>query len=162
MADWDEGEDLPAEDDGVLEPADSLLTDRLDDDPLDTGVIPADGYHGATAYGTTPAEARTGESLEQHLAEEEPDVVPDVVDDRWTDGPSPRAGRLLSGEDDVTGFDVGPDAGAAGAEEAAVHLVDPDQDRDAEFADASRDESLDEAVAFTIADDLAEARDQYR
>ncbi|MGW4645504.1 DUF5709 domain-containing protein [Kitasatospora sp. NPDC004289] len=161
MADWDD-QDLPAEDDGVLEPADSLLTDRLDDDPLDTGVIPADGYQGATAYGTTAAEAQAGESLDQHLAEEEPDVVPEVVDDRWTDGPSPRAGRLLGGEDDVTGFDVGPDAGAAGAEEAAVHLVDADQDRDAEFADGSRDESLDEAIAFTIADDLAQARDEYR
>ncbi|WP_345285461.1 DUF5709 domain-containing protein [Kitasatospora albolonga] len=69
---------------------------------------------------------------------------------------------MLGGEDDVTGFDVGPDAGAAGAEEAAVHLVDADQDRDAEFADGSRDESLDEAIAFTIADDLARARDEYR
>ncbi|MFJ8043485.1 DUF5709 domain-containing protein [Kitasatospora sp. NPDC096147] len=161
MADWDD-QDLPAEDDGVLEPADSLLTDRLDDDPLDTGVIPADGYRGATAHGTTAAEASTGESLDQHLAEEEPDLVPDVVDDRWADGPSPRAGRLLRGEDDVTGFDVGADGGAAGAEEAAVHLVDADQDRDAEYGDASRDESLDEAIAFTLADDLAQARDEYR
>ncbi|RPE27626.1 DUF5709 domain-containing protein [Kitasatospora cineracea] len=164
MTDWDAQDPEPAEDDGVLEPADSLLTDRLDDDPLDTGVIPPDGYRGATAYGTTPEEAERGESLDQLLSEEEPDDSPGAVDDRWADGPSPRAGRLVEDGIDTEGTDVGPDAGAASAEEAAVHLVYPDEDTEAEFDDAEPDEPLREAVRFTVLDDLADRvpDDEYR
>ncbi|MEV7119566.1 DUF5709 domain-containing protein [Kitasatospora griseola] len=164
MTDWDAQDPEPAEDDGVLEPADSLLTDRLDDDPLDTGVVPADSYHGAIAYGTTPGEAARGESLEQLLSEEEPDEDPEEVDDRWTAGPSPRAGRLVEDGIDTAGSDVGPDGGAASAEEAAVHLVYPDQDAEAEFDDAAPDEPLREAVRFTVLDDLADRvpDDDYR
>ncbi|MFD0566686.1 hypothetical protein ACFQ2M_35575 [Kitasatospora saccharophila] len=51
---------LPAEDDGVLDPADSLEVDDLDEDPLETGIVTADGYRGATGYGTTAAEAAAG------------------------------------------------------------------------------------------------------
>jgi hypothetical protein len=159
MTDWD---DQVAEDDGVLSPSDSLLTDRLEDDPLDTGVITADGYRGATAYGTTAEEGHTGESLEQLLAAEEPDTDPDAVDDRWLDGPSPRAGRLVHG-DGTAGFDLGRDAGAASAEEAAVHLTDEDQDEAAVYGDATEDESLREAIGFSILDDQADAaHDDYR
>jgi hypothetical protein len=151
------------EDDGVLEPADDLSTDDLDDDPLDTGIEPADHYGASNWYGVTPAEARQGETLDQLLAEEEPDpnasvildgsaedleeddededddpdedeAAPaegeygDVVDDRWADGPGPRSGRLVS-EGELQASDVGPDAGAAGAEEAAVHVLADDEIR---------------------------------
>ncbi|MEV4556366.1 DUF5709 domain-containing protein [Kitasatospora sp. NPDC049285] len=164
MTDWDAQDPEPAEDDGVLEPADSLLTDRLEDDPLDTGLIPADGYHGATAYGTTPSEAERGESLEQLLAEEEPDELPETVDDRWAEGPSPRAGRLMEDGIDTEGTDVGRDGYAASAEEAAVHVVYPDDDAEAEFDDAVPEETLREAVRFTVLDDLADRvpDDDYR
>ena len=150
------------EDDGVLEPADDLSTDDLDDDPLDTGITPADHYGASNWYGVTEAEARQGETLDQLLAEEEPDpnasvildgsaeddeseddelddpdedeAAPDEggyvgeVDDRWADGPGPRSGRLVA-EGSLQASDVGPDAGAAGAEEAAVHVVEDDEIR---------------------------------
>jgi hypothetical protein len=117
------------ENDGVLEPADDLSTDDLEDDPLDTGIEPPDHYGASTWYGVTANEARSGESLDQHLAEEEPDTdseedeESEVVDDRWADGPGPRSGRLVA-DGRLTAEDVGTDAYAAGAEEAAVHLLD--------------------------------------
>lgn len=158
------------EDDGVLEPDDTLSTDDLTDDPLNTGIEPADRYAASNWFGVTEAEARRGESLEQLLDEEEADPNSDVVldygpgedeyggevyggvdegvdfqeelededgefgdggpvvDDRWQDGPGPRSGRLV--KDGRTGADdVGPDADAAGAEEAAVHITDENEAR---------------------------------
>ncbi|TYB97663.1 hypothetical protein FXF53_19475 [Micromonospora sp. WP24] len=127
-----------AEDDGVLDGSDTLDGDRISD-PLDTGIAAADHWSGANRYGTTPAEERAGESLEQLLAEEEPDIDPyaEVSDDedeliRRGDEQDPRAGRLVAydegfGDDeepDSVAWDAGIDAGAASAEEAAVHLVD--------------------------------------
>ena len=117
------------EDDGVLEPADDLSTDDYEDDPLDTGIEPPDHYGASNWFGVTEAEARQGESLDQHLAEEEPeadgreDESDVLVDDRWADGPGPRSGRLVS-DGRLMAADVGTDAYAAGAEEAAVHLMD--------------------------------------
>ena len=118
------------EDDGVLEPADDLSTDDYEDDPLNTGIEPPDHYGASNWFGVTEAEARQGESLDQHLAEEEPETDAEdeesdeaVVDDRWADGPGPRSGRLVS-DGRLAATDVGTDGYAAGAEEAAVHLVD--------------------------------------
>jgi Family of unknown function (DUF5709) len=132
-------------------------SDTLDgnpgDDPLDTGVIPPQRESTALRYGSTAAEEEAGESLDQLLAEEEPDDVPDVDDERpediagddaaadedvdgllLDDGPDPRAGRLVAedegahpdAEADLVARDVGIDGGAASAEEAAVHVVDED------------------------------------
>ncbi|SCF21077.1 DUF5709 domain-containing protein [Micromonospora mirobrigensis] len=131
------------EDDGVLD-----ASDTLDDgvgDPLDTGIAASDRWSGADRFGTTAAEERAGESLEQLLAEEEPDVTgddPDAYGDEDELTPrgyerDPRAGRLVDsdegfGEDDEpdsVGRDVGVDAGGASAEEAAVHVVDGPDDR---------------------------------
>src|SRR6266540_3564960 len=107
------------EDDGVLDASDTLDDDRVAD-PLDTGIAAADRWAGANRFGTTPAEERAGESLEQLLAEEEPDVDP------YTDA--------ADGEDeeaDAVARDIGVDAGAASAEEAAMHVVDdPDSTGD--------------------------------
>jgi hypothetical protein len=130
---WDE-----IEDDGVLDASDTLDDDRVTD-PLDTGVAAADRWAGANRFGTTPAEQRAGESLEQLLAEEEPDPDPyaEQVDDedeltRRGYERQARAGRLAAGDDgfgaddeaDLVGRDVGVDAGGASAEEAAIHLID--------------------------------------
>jgi len=129
------------EDDGVLDASDTLDDDAVSD-PLDVGVEPPDRWAGANRFGTTMAEQSAGESLEQLLAEEEPDVDPyaEVSDDadeltrRGYEG-DPRAGRLIEddeafGEDlqaDLVARDVGIDAGGASAEEAAMHVVaDPD------------------------------------
>lgn len=140
VAEWDD-----IEDEGVLDTSETL-DDDLVIDPLDTGVAPADRWSGANRFGTTAAEGRAGESLDQLLAEEEPDVDPyadagaeveaeeDDEDELTRQGyeREPRAGRLVGedeglGEDsepDEVARDVGVDAGGAGAEEAAVHLVD--------------------------------------
>ncbi len=137
-------------------------SDTLDgapgDDPLDRGVIPPERWSAGMRFGTTSEEEEEGESLDQLLAEEEPDADPyddddedlqDVSDDEDTadedvdgllldDGPDPRAGRLteddttddeeqfLPADGDLTARDAGIDGGAATAEEAAVHVVEDD------------------------------------
>ena len=133
----DQSYELP-EDDGVLEPIDTLDDDDLRADVLDTGIDPGEGYRGATRYGTTAEEERRGESLDQLLAEEEPEAGDEA---EWTDEDDPRdddhvqeprSGRLVApdegahGDDeaDVVALDVGIDGGGAGAEEAAIHLVE--------------------------------------
>lgn len=130
---WDD-----IEDEGVLDASDTLDDDAVAD-PLDVGVAPPDRWAGANRFGTTPAEGRAGESLDQLLAEEEPDVDPyaeqnDDEDDLIRRGYDiePRAGRLLAEDqgggadedDELWAQDAGVDAGGASAEEAAVHIVD--------------------------------------
>jgi len=133
--------DGPAEDDGVLEPSDSLDGDDLTADVLDTGIDAGEGYRGANRFGTTAEEERRGESLDQLLAEEEPEAT----DDEWTDEDNPRdddhttdrrSGRLVApdegahgdDESDAVASDVGIDGGAAAAEEAAVHVIEEDDE----------------------------------
>jgi hypothetical protein len=104
-------------------------------------------------FGSTPAEQEDGESLDQLLAEEEPDTPFEADDERLEDiagdedagdedvdglllddGPDPRAGRLVAedegahpdAEADLVARDAGIDGGAATAEEAAVHVVEDD------------------------------------
>ncbi len=130
-------EDDDAEDDGVLDASDTLEGDP-GDDPLDTGIEPADRWSAGERFGTTLAEERAGESLDQLLGEEDPEPDPyaegDLPQDAplASDYPEPRAGRLVAedegahpqAEADLVARDVGIDAGAAGAEEAAVHVQD--------------------------------------
>ena len=124
------------EDDGTLDASDTLEGDP-GDDPLDTGIAPPDRWSAGEGFGTTPAEERQGESLDQLLAEEEPDVDPyaedDLADDAVPgDARDARSGRLVAEdegahpdtESDLVARDVGIDGGAAGAEEAAVHIQD--------------------------------------
>jgi Family of unknown function (DUF5709) len=134
-------EDNDLEDDGVLDASDTLEGDP-GDDPLDAGVIPPDRWSAGERFGTTLSEEREGESLDQLLAEEEPDVDPYREGDLPQDGPlasdypEPRAGRLVAEDEGVhpdteaglVARDVGIDGGAAGAEEAAVHVQDEADD----------------------------------
>jgi hypothetical protein len=155
-----ESEDL---EDYETRDASETLDGDIGDDPLDTGVIPPQRWSAGMRYGTTAEEEDRGESLDQLLAEEEPDEVDDGVDDEipeasgddgdedagdeyvdgllLDDGQDPRAGRLVaedegthvSSEEDLVARDVGVDSGAATAEEAAVHVVeDDDNDIDSE------------------------------
>jgi len=150
---WDD-----VEDEGVLDRADTLDDDAVED-PLDAGIEPADRWSGANRFGTTAAEQRAGESLDQLLAEEAPDVDPyanraEDEDDLIRRGyeSEPRSGRLVAddpsgdadgytGQDteaDAVGWDVGIDGGGASAEEAAVHLVDdPDGPGEGPFGERS-------------------------
>jgi hypothetical protein len=125
------------EDDGTLDASDTLEGDP-GDDPLDTGIVPPDRWSAGEGFGTTLAEERQGESLDQLLAEEEPepdpyaqaDLPPD--DSLRDDDQDPRAGRLVAEDEgahsdvepDLVARDVGIDGGAASAEEAAVHVSD--------------------------------------
>jgi hypothetical protein len=127
----DELEDIDLEDDGTLDASDTLEGDP-GDDPLDQGIVPPDRWSAGEGFGTTLAEERAGESLDQLLAEEEPE--PDPYGDPDDDGleQEPRSGRLVAGDEgahsdaepDMVAHDVGIDAGAATAEEAAVHTTD--------------------------------------
>lgn len=119
------------------------VDERTYDDTLDEGYSPPEKPLGVTKYGTTAAEQHMGETLDQRLAQERPDVTEPAGDDIG-DLPSgegepvdpeagtDRAGRLVAPDEgahpDTTkeevAFDQGIDGGAAGAEEAAVHVVE--------------------------------------
>ncbi len=126
-------------------------------DALDRGYSPPEHYSPAQGFGNTPYEEARGESFDQRLAQEEPDLDlegPDPAsdhDEQWEPGErrevgDRRAGRLMSPdggggrdlEKDLVGIDVGIDGAAASAEEAAMHVV-PDDD---EF-DSDEDEDQD-------------------
>jgi Family of unknown function (DUF5709) len=127
------------------------------DDPLDRGVVTPDRWSSAMRFGDTAPEQEAGESLDQLLAEEEPDNTTDIDGDRLEDieadedaadedidgllllddGPDPRAGRLVADDEgthpdrepDLVAHDAGIDGGGATAEEAAIHVVrDDDND----------------------------------
>lgn len=107
-----------------LDPADSL-TGRIGEDPLDAGYSPPDREPVATRWQTTEAEVLRGETLDQRLAQEEPELNEDMVES-WEEGEDPRAGRLVSTEDegdDTVAYDAGRAGWAASAEEAAMHVI---------------------------------------
>ncbi|MEO6704007.1 MAG: DUF5709 domain-containing protein [Jatrophihabitantaceae bacterium] len=129
------GDDVYAagvEDAEELDPIENLTGDDPDE-AMDTGYSPPDHRPSATRYGTTAAEQARGESLEQRLAQEEPDLDPDQAGDG--EPAAPRAGRLVApdegahddDESDSIATDVGIAGSAASAEEAAMHIVDEDQ-----------------------------------
>jgi len=132
-----------ADDDDQLQPEDTLI-DRGLDDVLDEGYSPPERPYGRGAYGPS-------ETLDQQLAEEEPDPLSRIGNpldtdeqqrsdeaERETEFPQRRevgrlrAGRLVApdrgyGEDteaELVAEDVGISGGAASAEEAAIHIID--------------------------------------
>lgn len=127
------------EDDGTLDASDTLDGDP-GDDLLDQGIVPPDRWSAGQGFGTTLAEERAGESLDQLLAEEEPDPDPYAGADLPPDGSlteeEPRSGRLVAEDEGshpdrepaLVARDVGIDGGAATAEEAAVHITDETDD----------------------------------
>lgn len=63
------------DDPATLDTEEELDEDELGADPMD-GYDAPDGWSGVDRWGTTPAEERAGESLDQRLREEEPDIEP--------------------------------------------------------------------------------------
>jgi uncharacterized protein DUF5709 len=144
-----ESEDL--RDSEVLDANDTLIGEP-GDDPLDRGVAAPDRWSAGLRHALDGDE--DSESLDELLAEEEPDITDDPDEDSWDEnateqdlarlaedeGPEPRAGRLLAPdedtddvsdtlvnwEDEAVAREVGIDGGAASAEEAAVHVVGND------------------------------------
>ena len=117
------------------------LADGDVEDQLDRGYSPPEKYSPAQGFGNTPYEEATGESLDQRVAQEEPEPDPYAEAEAEAARESvggevgdERAGRLVDpdeglGEDtekDLVGDDVGIDGAASSAEEAAVHVV-PDE-----------------------------------
>ncbi|MEV0672629.1 DUF5709 domain-containing protein [Mycobacterium sp. NPDC050441] len=117
------------DDDDQLTQEDTLL-DRGVDDLLDEGYSPPDRWRAP----------RDHETLDELLAEEEPDPAMQLADSDDPDEQAGddevgdrRSGRLVApnagfGVDDeaeLLGTDVGIDGGAASAEEAAVHIIPP-------------------------------------
>ncbi|MEU1499442.1 MULTISPECIES: DUF5709 domain-containing protein [unclassified Streptomyces] len=130
------------DDAGLLDVEDTLDSDGVGD-PLDRGWSPPERPWAVEHSGVTASERRQGESLDQRLAEELPDIAePDgdgIGDYEGGDGEpldnevgTFRSGRLVAPdegahEDDESGLiatDVGIDGAAASAEEAAMHVVD--------------------------------------
>ncbi|WP_053912745.1 DUF5709 domain-containing protein [Streptomyces sp. TP-A0875] len=128
------------------------LEDAVDerdyDATLDEGYSPPEKPLGVTRHGTTAEEQHDGESLDARLEQEVPDVAaPDgdgVGDAPGGEGEpvdpeagDARSGRLVVPDEGVrpdttketVADDVGIDAGAAGAEEAAVHVVEDPTER---------------------------------
>ena len=79
-------EENDLEDDGTLDASDTLDGDP-GDDPLDTGIEPPDRWSASERFGTTLSEERAGESLDQLLAEEEPESDPYAEGDLPQDAP---------------------------------------------------------------------------
>jgi hypothetical protein len=122
------------------------VDERTYDDILDEGYSPPERPLGVSRTGTTAAEQHEGESLDERLRQEVPDVtVPpgDGVGDLPGGEGEPvdpeagaeRAGRLVAPDEgahpdttkELVAEDEGIDGGAAGAEEAAVHIVPDDR-----------------------------------
>ncbi|MEU2740742.1 DUF5709 domain-containing protein [Streptomyces sp. NPDC007095] len=133
------------DDAGLLDVSDTL-DDRGIDEALDEGYSPPEKPWGVEHTGVTAAERQRGESLDERLAEEVPDIadqVGDGIGDLWGgDGEliddevgDLRAGRLIApdegahedAEKDLIAYDVGVDGAGASAEEAAMHLI-PDSE----------------------------------
>lgn len=147
---WDDtadSGDYSVEDDNQLQPQDTLI-DRGVDDILDEGYSPPE-----RPYARTVLDHPGRETLDELLAEEEPDPVsrlnnvldetPGEAGDEYSESDEVgrvRSGRLVApdmgfGADDepeMIASDVGIDGGAASAEEAAMHIIEIDIETDQE------------------------------
>ncbi|MBB5938687.1 DUF5709 domain-containing protein [Streptomyces zagrosensis] len=146
------------EDAAPLDPQDTL-NERGYDEILDEGYSPPEKPLGVNKIGVTAEEQNRGETLDERLAQEVPDVAVPEGDGRGDvpggegeliDGEvgTDRAGRIVAPDEgahpdttkDLVARDVGIDGGAAGAEEAAVHVTQEPE----EFVDENPDTELDQ------------------
>jgi hypothetical protein len=125
-----EGLGDPTDDTDDLDPIEALTGDDPDEE-MQTGYDPPDREPYNLRHIPTGFEEREGESLDEKLAEEEPDLT---ADDVAFDDEQPRTGRLVApdegglqdDEKDEVASDVGPAGYASSAEEAAMHVIDED------------------------------------
>jgi hypothetical protein len=114
---------------------DSLVGDRGLPEPPDEGYSPPEKWSVAEGYGNTPYEEEVGETLDQRLAQEEPEPDPYAEEDTENVGGevgTARSGRLVDEDEglgpdvdaEMIGEDVGIDGAGASAEEAAVHIIE--------------------------------------
>jgi hypothetical protein len=127
------------EDKEFLDPTE-MLTGDDPDERVDTGYSPPEREPYNLRHVPTAAEEREGESLDDKLAEEEPDFAVDNLSDdlesvddaaRYDDPQDARTGRLVAPNEgsgpDLDTDEIARDAGTAGyaasAEEAAIHTI---------------------------------------
>lgn len=84
--------------DDMLSPMEATDSDDLRNADGDDVVDPPDDWSGADKFGMSSEEERQGESLDQRLAEEVPDVTPDDIDPDDADGPSATDGPALGSD----------------------------------------------------------------
>src|SRR5580704_1624813 len=149
-------------------------TDTLDgppgDDPLDRGVVPPERWSAGIRYGTTEEEQAEGESLDQLLAEEEPDDTEEELEDALElDDEEPEDVEDFdedddAGDEDVDGLllDDGPDprAGRLVAEDEGAH---PDEEEDLVARDVGIDgggATAEEAAMHVVEEDDYDIRSE--
>ena len=116
---------------------DSLVSDRGLEDPLDEGYSPTERWSAGEGYGNTPLEEEQGETLDQRLAQEDPEPDPyeqaaNEAENVGGEVGAARTGRLVAEDEgisedtekDMVAEDIGIDGAAASAEEAAVHTIE--------------------------------------
>lgn len=139
------------DDEGQLQSQDTLDGDDVEDQ-LDRGYSPPERYSVGQGYGNTPWEQAHDRPMADRLAEEDPEPDPaeeaerrasaddglsHESDTRGSEVGDTRAGRLVDtgggiGEDtekDLIAEDVGIDGAAASAEEAAMHIIEEDEEQ---------------------------------
>jgi hypothetical protein len=126
------------DDEDQLQPEDTLL-ERGVEDALDEGYTAPEKWSPGERFGNTPLEEEEGETLDQRVAQEEPEPDPYVAAATETEHVEgevgdKRSGRLVAEDEglgpdeeaDLVADDVGIAGAGASAEEAAVHIVDED------------------------------------
>ena len=144
------------DDEGVLDPSDTL-DGEPGDDPLAAGYLPTDRWSAGMRFGSTEAEERAGESLDQLLAEEEPDIALDPAEELQDEAAGEAGEDEEAGDEDVDGLllDDGPDprAGRLYAEDEGTHSA---EEPDLVAHDAGIDggaASAEEAAVHVVDDD---------
>jgi hypothetical protein len=144
------------------------LDDAPGDDPLDRGVVTPERWSAGMKFGSTAEEQNEGESLDQLLAEEEPDTG--AEDEEGDEGDEAEEDEELGWDENATEGDVvrleaedgaDPRAGRLVADDEGVH---PDAEEDLVAHDAGIDSggATAEEAAVHLADDEAdEADDDY-
>lgn len=153
------------QDEGQLDASDTL-EGNPGDDPLDAGIIPADKWSPATRYGDTAPEQEEGESLDQLLSEEQPDVFAEL--DREADEDEEDEVEDASGDDedagdedvDGLGLDDGPDprSGRLVAEDEGAHSDTEDELVATDVGIDGGAASAEEAAVHTVDDDDTDIR----
>jgi len=162
-----ESEDL--EDYEVDDSTDSLIG-APGDDPLDRGVVPPERWSAGIRYGTTAEEQEEGESLDQLLAEEEPDDTLELTEDELEDDEEDEEDVEEfdadddAGDEEVDGLllDDGPDprAGRLVAEDEGAH---PDEEEDLVATDVGIDggaATAEEAAIHVVEEDDYDVRSE--
>jgi Family of unknown function (DUF5709) len=169
MPDERRHESSDLEDYEVAEPSDSLSGDP-GYDPLDRGVAPPERWSAGMRHGVTAGEQSDGESLDQLLAEEEPDETAERTEDELTEDDEDSGDEddwdddEDAADEDVDGLllDDGPDprAGRLVAEDEGAH---PDDEADLVARDAGLSggaASAEEAAVHVVEEDDYDVRSE--